>query len=324
MNCLKNYVGIKGYGSAPVSGRYINQLPGISLDSIQKVADKEQVTFLQVFDDVQERSWTRFITDLRNALRRRFQIKTAKTLLHIESADGVETISASAHYRGLLLDSGLDNNGFFAFNVSSISLDLPQAANDVVIKLFDRTGHVLDTFTIASAAEGINTIEVNEAYAASRLFIAVDASAVLLNDTVLGAGNYDQPFAALTGRAAGISGGESLLTSPAFVAQTSSTYGISAIVTPFCDYAHLVCSDRELFIGAWMYLLGAELMQERIYSPRINKYTTIDADEAEKLRDLYTGQYENALDDAVIGIQISADDGCIDCREIVSRVEYLP
>lgn len=324
MNCLKDYVGIRGYGTAPLSGQYVNQLPGISLKAIQNTANSEQVTFVALFDDIQDRAWNRLATDLKNKLRSRFKILNARTMIHIESGEASEHSVPSPHYLGLLLDSGIDNNGFFAFQVATILLDLPSAQGAVDIKIFDRTGHLLDTLTVASSAEGLNTIVVNKEYAASRIFIAVDASTLTTKLTPLGKDNYSQPFFFLLGRSPGISGGEAMLQTPAFVALTTNTAGLSAIVTPVCDYSNIVCSDKPAFVNAWMYLLGAELMVERMYSERVNKYTTVDRDQAAELRDLFTGQYENALDDIAQGLQVTAEDGCIECRETVSRIERLP
>ncbi|MBK7882502.1 MAG: hypothetical protein IPJ81_00670 [Chitinophagaceae bacterium] len=60
MDCLIDYIGVKGCGNVkPLSGMYINQLAGISLESMEKIADKEQVTFMGVWKDVQARAWLR-------------------------------------------------------------------------------------------------------------------------------------------------------------------------------------------------------------------------------------------------------------------------
>jgi hypothetical protein len=75
MECLRNYIGIIGCG-APVppviededgeevedlfSGLYINQLPGINLRSIEKLADDEQENYLGVWNDVQTRALLKF------------------------------------------------------------------------------------------------------------------------------------------------------------------------------------------------------------------------------------------------------------------------
>lgn len=166
MNHLKDYIGIKGYGTAPASGQYVNQLPGISLKSIQGIANSEQVTFLGVFDDVQERAWRRLSGDFKIQMRAKYCLNK-------------------------------------------------------------------DTDTDA-----------------------------------------------------------------------------------------IIEADKALFLNVWLYILGAELMFERLYSERINQFTTLGRDQAEELKDLYTGQYENALDDVMPAIKWK--DEVEDLRPIYQRVERLP
>lgn len=166
MNCLTNYIGVKGFHTSPESGLFVNQLPGISLKAIQATANSEQVTFAVVFDDVQERAWRRLSGDFNRRMRAKY-----------------------------CLDKDTDTNS-------------------------------------------------------------------------------------------------------------------------------IICNDLPLFAEAWLNLLGAEIMFERIYSERINIYTTIKADKAEELRDLYTGLYENALDDLMPAIKWKEED--LELSVSYQRVERLP
>src|SRR3954470_16044322 len=52
-----------------------------------------------------------------------------------------------------------------------------------------------------------------------------------------------------------------------------------------CDIdADWFCDNRELLALPLLYFLGSELMFERLYSDRINRYTTIDLSDAKELR----------------------------------------
>src|SRR5690606_349531 len=46
------------------------------------------------------------------------------------------------------------------------------------------------------------------------------------------------------------------------------------------DTNTFICDDKALFLNAWLHLLGAEIMFERLYSDRINKFTTVDRPKA--------------------------------------------
>ena len=69
MNCLKDYIGLAGCGmGAPVSGRYINFLPGLPLESIDKMASQEKVNFAGVWSDVQDRTYSRMLLQTRQEI----------------------------------------------------------------------------------------------------------------------------------------------------------------------------------------------------------------------------------------------------------------
>lgn len=65
MDCLINYIGFTNCANEqePESGMYINTLPGISLESVDKIANSEQVTYIQVWNDAQSEAAVRFKID---------------------------------------------------------------------------------------------------------------------------------------------------------------------------------------------------------------------------------------------------------------------
>lgn len=327
MNCLENYIGIKGCGTVTPIGGYINMLPGITLKSVQGIANSEQVTYVNVWKDIQERAWLRFEKDVQNALRSRYAIKTTRGFYNLKTIDRHAEIQPSNNYCGLVIDSGIDENGLFAFDVSTISIDLITAVPGLQVFLFDREGNQLDVLMIDGAV-GPNTISVNKRYAASLIFIAVNASGIALKTTTVS--NGLEGFYSLMFSSFGeccrpsIHGALASLDAPYEPAVVSGTYGLSAKISPVCDFSSIVCHNKEQFKSAWMNLLGAELMLETLYSERVNRITTIKGEAAADLRDLYTGQYQNDLEEAIQGIRINADDACIECRQMVSRRERLP
>lgn len=61
MECLHDYIGIRGCGhEASASGLYIDQLPGIGIESIDKLGDGEADTFIEVWQEVQLRALRKF------------------------------------------------------------------------------------------------------------------------------------------------------------------------------------------------------------------------------------------------------------------------
>lgn len=83
----------------------------------------------------------------------------------------------------------------------------------------------------------------------------------------------------------------------------------------------LVCAQVDLFAVALWYLHGTELMIERTSTDTISRYTTVDLDKAEKLKEEYYAEFVAALNDAVDSMDPKAGDcteDCIDCRSQVN------
>lgn len=92
-----------------------------------------------------------------------------------------------------------------------------------------------------------------------------------------------------------------------------------------CDYIEdIFCKEEnmELLTGAWMYLLGSEIMLERMYSDRLNFYTTFDRKAAEELKDLYQSEYKDELARAIKTLDTSACELC--CGGGLESVVYYP
>jgi hypothetical protein len=167
MTCLKNYIGLKVCGTeTSESGLYLNSLPGISLESVDKIADSEQITYAGVWDDVQTEAAARFYIDVVTA--------------------------------------------------------------------------------------------ISECYS----------------------------------------------------------------LNPYCDYEEIICDNKLKLANAWRYLLGNQLMIFRLYTTRLNRFTTIDAEKAGELRDFYQIEYEKALAQAVQIIDVSSCELC--CGGNPSYVYILP
>lgn len=70
MECLIDYIGFFNCpGQAePPSGLYINTLPGITLESVDKIATSEQITYLNVWRDAQIEASIRFELDFKQKI----------------------------------------------------------------------------------------------------------------------------------------------------------------------------------------------------------------------------------------------------------------
>lgn len=79
LECLKGYIGLticygEGVYDVPPSGIYINTMPGLQLESIEKIATQEQVTYLGVWEDVQNNAIPQFKNDVITELMKCYKL----------------------------------------------------------------------------------------------------------------------------------------------------------------------------------------------------------------------------------------------------------
>lgn len=89
----------------------------------------------------------------------------------------------------------------------------------------------------------------------------------------------------------------------------------------------LVCEKKELFDVALWYLHGVEVMIERTSTDAMNRYTSIDLDKAERLKEEFYAEFQSALSDAVLSMNPEDSDcidGCVDCNDAIRFVQQTP
>jgi excinuclease UvrABC ATPase subunit len=89
-----------------------------------------------------------------------------------------------------------------------------------------------------------------------------------------------------------------------------------------CNYEELVCDNLEILVYAWMYLCAVWYFEYALRSTRLNKFTTIEREEAEQNKNEYTEKYKSALEQAVQLMDVSQCELC--CGGNIRVVTYLP
>lgn len=106
-------------------------------------------------------------------------------------------------------------------------------------------------------------------------------------------------------------------------AKLNQCYKISDKETVEC----LICEHKDLFDVALWYLHGTELMIERTSTDTLSRYTTIDLEKAEKLKEDFYIEFESALKDAIDSINPADSDcvtGCMECNDAIKWVMQTP
>lgn len=340
-NCLTDWIGIYGCDapSGAFSGVYINQLPGVNLDSIESVADDEQKTYLGVWSDVQERGIRKFYNRVTTELSKRYRLKSLKSTNDLGTIIDKTPILPINQYRGftyeLKLKNQLRRSNYQALNVQKLRLYLLQAGN-VTLKIVDLdTATVLWTKQIIGVS-GWNIIEVNEKFTNQRLFFGYDDAntiqAVSLPINNYNADWFNTMFYSIYGYGYSVAMLRGAITNDktqfnqetqVLYTQSDDTYGLSAIFSLVCVYDFLICDNKDLFTNALWYLLGAELAIEVQFSNRLNRYTTIDIEKAKELETYFMSEFENELAIVLDGVSISTSDCCIECNTQIQQMQSV-
>lgn len=333
MTCLLGYIGILGCNAvAPDSGLLINQLPGINLESIDKIADAEQVTYLKVWEDVEKRALQRFHTAVTNYFSKQYKLKRVAQNIDLgKSVDAVDNQTARANeLRGFTVELTYPNSNFVnsslqVIHVQSLEFYSKAIAAGVVFKVINiDTGEELDEFT-KDVVVGWNSIALNKNYDAYRILIAYNATAIESVEQLLPGylNGWCDCVCEVFGCEARIKGATADSPFTEITDTGNNVFGLTANISIQCKYDAIVCNNKAVFATALWYMLGAELMTERIYSDRLNRYTTVDRKKAIELRDEFTQAWQNELMTALDGIQIDVNDCCIECDAVITYKETV-
>ena len=93
-----------------------------------------------------------------------------------------------------------------------------------------------------------------------------------------------------------------------------------------CGWDNFVCQRIQLFEEPYLYALGVEFCNERLYSERLSQYTLLDLPTTQQLRDELDTEFKEMLDKTLnaIPLDFGRDNICFACERAVNHVMTLP
>ena len=330
LDCLRDYVGIYGCGRPdPASGLFINAL-GIPLESIEKLSTPEQQNFLGVWDDVQTRALRRLAMAANGYFSTHYKLNRIAEVvgLGFDDVDPTQTTPADKQWRGFVYNvavNGTPRSPLQALDLQTLYLYVPTAGLTITVGVFDiNTGARFFVKQFTSIV-GRNAIPVDANATFASVFIGYyatfDGAQIKIDaasdcDCQCTTDCCDGTITGATVNAATVNDFD-----VATLATGNNTFGMSAVFSLRCDWQNLICGTKSYWANALWYALGEEMMAERMYSPRLNKFTTIGKDEAKERRDEFKARYHEELQMAVDCITLDTTDCCIECNEPVIKRE---
>lgn len=317
IDCLNNYIGVRSLPpyENPDSGYYINDLQGISTQQLEDISDDEDHYEVRLaWDDIYIRASRLLESDIKTALKKYFKTYSFISNGITGQLTENESTTAGNTYNGWWFNLGYQSKNL-VLNISTFDIYLNADASFNVFIYDLNSGKKLDEIAY-TGVEGLNTFRINKNYAVHRysnIYVCYDASKV----SVLKMTEY-KPRG---------------FTQSVDVAKTASVIsdnvngadtGISVTFNLECSVSNFVCQRIDSFKDAFLYKLGVEFCNERIYSDRINRYTLMDREDAEKLRTELNDQYQLLIDASLKDLKINESDECFECNKAVNYKIMLP
>jgi hypothetical protein len=299
------------------SGLYANQLPGVTLNLLDDLTKDEQEDWEEFWDDLYSRAIVNFVSDVQGKLADKFLIDL--NLLSKETSSYQADLNASTEsVAGIKLTYVLPKYGVLHVTTIELYAETAQTDKEIIFYEEDENGRELYSVTV-DLVEGINSFNIDQDFAVDKLFIAFDPSAVSVrrtknryfdncyyfefSDTSCLFPCYNQT----QGSVVQVNGG-----------------GINVIYNAKCSISKFVEDNINIFREAFWYRIGLELIRERIFSDRFNRWTTMTSEDAEKKEAIYAKECELKLNNATRSLRMQEDPTCFSCRSAVQAAYILP
>ena len=320
INCLFDYIGLLDVTTSK-SGTYLNRLQGIDTNQLDLIRNNETYNIEDAWDDIQNRAIEEFEQRISEWATKYYRNRSYVANIVTGQYDTNDSISTSNNYAGWLFDG---TYGYYK-NMRLVIQDVHLYSTGTVqsdITIFNAvTGDTLETISY-TFIEGINRVPIGKTFAAweyPKIFIAYnenDVSTIKASDLI-----YQNTFSTSEGR---IGVGSTVL-ADSINDVGSSGQGLIVSYNIECSIDNWVCQRLDLFRSPFLYLLGYEFCQERLYSDRINRYTLLNRDRAKELGDYFLNRFNTQIKETLSALSIDyGRDYCFACERDVNYKTLLP
>jgi len=321
INCLFDYIGLQDV-TTPTSGKYLNRLQGIDTNQLDLIRDNETYTIEDAWDDIQNRAIDEFEQRLQEWGAKFYRNRSYTSNIVTGQYSEDNAISGGNNLAGWKVDGSFGYYKNMKLTIQNVRLYSTNSVNSNIFIYNAATGDLLDTIPFAFLANQINEVPILKSYAAweyPRLFICYDESEV--NTIKASDLFYQYTFATSQAR---ISKGSNVVYDN-IRGVGSEGQGMIMTYNIDCSLDNWVCQRLDLFTTPFMYLLGYEFCQERLYSDRVNRYTLLNRERARELADYFLERFNVQLKETLNALTIDfGSDFCFKCDREVNFKTQLP
>lgn len=333
MTCLENLIGIKKGCSDvdPVTGLYINDLPGMSLRVADAAANSEKTNGFTLIQDRIRFASEYLANDIRNYLQDKFVINSLleqTTVGHYDEDNN--TISADNRLRGLRII--VREYPYLNINISRIGLRFTDALTTNILIYDLYKNELLETIPITTIADEIVYLELNKKISTNgqrrAIFICVDGN---LSDhyeasTYTSGTDYGCKSCGKGRYLSYVSSGyidPSLSKTDGNFVSSNTTGGITVDYTIECDMSNYICSLGRSLAWPLLYKTGQLIMQDVKHSEQLNTIVMVNKDKNEELTSYYDAEYIKSINQLMSNLKLPKDI-CFQCAPTIKKVIQLP
>lgn len=331
LDCLESIISIfscpevDGYGQlvGTPSIYNITQLPGLSLEAMDKIADTDYHSYYGLYTDIIKRAALRLSNDLPAIIPVELNGEVWFDCIGRikQNLDGsFNTIVGNGNLAGVML--GIRQSKFLTLQVRNIYFHSPvmQTINFMVIEV--ASNDVLGVYT-KDCVIGTNTLEVGLDIPAGQyqktIAIVYDTTNISFYETESKRCYKEcNDCGCECIECNGLNGVEVI---DGVFERQYNTYGISVDFSAFCDFNNFICQNRQVFAPSMFYASFIEFYYETLGSSRLNKFTKTNASNLEKIYTNMEKDYMKSLEN-LSKKTIFNDSCCFKCDETKASYGY--
>jgi hypothetical protein len=312
--CQDNYITL--YSTTPSrSGLFAVNLPGVESGMLEllKRADQDEVD--ELWDLLYTNAWNNLIGDVTAKLQGKFYVDTK--ILSRETSQFKANLNSITGLAGVKITFSLPRYAKIHIVSVDVQSDSDYDSPEGVVQVYDTDGDLLSEDGQA-LTEGKNTIFIDRDYDACSLFVAYDPEVLSFKSTENK--RYNLPYTDFSCDCCTFCYSGSYMGT----IEQFNGGGLNVKYNVFCSIDKYVCENINLFRQSLYYRIGLEIMAERRFGFRLNKYTTMTLERQQELWNFYSKQYENFLGVALDSQQLQEDPYCFKCQGVVGIKSEIP
>ncbi len=337
MNCLQNYIGLKGCAESPASGIYINQLAGMSNELLQGLADTDQGSYVEFYNDVQATVFEDVKGQIRSLIRGFGQVEMEEVLFFsnrilIQDRQTIQPTNAEAKWKGIFASAF--GSRYFQFRLKNLYVyNSGNSVTDVAFKVFNTFDWSVLFETTVDLVEGFNTVSIEQSipiqFQGYNLFFALDCSNVA---TIRNPFVQDSLFWGMSDCACANLGPSHYttylqqwelypasmpldLSVPDTIRFDFNQSGVMVDLELICSVESFICANRERLKMGVAYALASEILLRKLMSFNQNFHARYNQETFERLLATIQAKRDDHFKEWAKVIQVRGEDMCFSCEQ---------